>query len=94
MVTPRRMNSVPSVMMNDGSRCAARGYPLKTPNRRAKASDASIASQMFQPYSTLSSAKIMPQAPIIEPIERSNSPPIISSATATARMPSWAATSR
>ena len=29
----------------------------------------------------------MPQAPIIEPIERSNSPPIISSATATARMP-------
>ena len=30
----------------------------------------------------------MPQAPMVEPIDRSNSPPIISSATATARIPS------
>ena len=33
-------------------------------------------------------------APIIEPIDRSNSPPIISIAAATAMMPSWAETSR
>ena len=32
----------------------------------------------------------MPAKPIIEPIERSNSPPIISSAAATAMIPSWA----
>ena len=37
---------------------------------------------------------MMPAKPIIEPIERSNSPAIISSATAAARMPSWAETSR
>ena len=36
----------------------------------------------------------MPAKPIIEPSERSNSPPIISSAAAVARMPSWAETSR
>ena len=39
-------------------------------------------------------AMMTPAKPIIEPIERSNSPAIISSATAAARMPSWAETSR
>ena len=34
----------------------------------------------------------MPDAPIIEPIERSNSPPIMSRQTAIERMPSSAAT--
>ena len=80
--------------MNDGNSVRSTRYPLKTPSRRANASDASIASQTFQPNSTLSNAKMMPHAPIAEPIDRSNSPPIISNATATARMPSWAATSR
>ena len=37
---------------------------------------------------------ITPAAPIIEPIERSNSPPIISIEAATAMMPSCAETSR
>ena len=36
-------------------------------------------------------ATIMPVAVIIEPIDRSNSPEIMSSATGTARMPSSAA---
>ena len=36
----------------------------------------------------------MPDAPIIEPIDRSNSPPIISRQTAIARMPSSADTCR
>ena len=36
----------------------------------------------------------MPAKPIIEPIDRSNSPPIIRSATAAARMPSSAETCR
>ena len=36
----------------------------------------------------------MPAAPITEPTDRSNSPAIMSSATADATMPTWAATSR
>ena len=36
----------------------------------------------------------MPQAPTIAPIERSNSPAIINSATGAPMIPSWAAISR
>ena len=51
-------------------------------------------SQSGQPQCTAGIAMIIPAAPIIEPIERSNSPPIISIEAATAMMPSWADTSR
>ena len=51
-------------------------------------------SQSGQPHCTAGIAMITPAAPIIEPIERSNSPPIISIEAATAMMPSWAETSR
>ena len=51
-------------------------------------------SQSGQPHCTAGIAMITPAAPIIEPIDRSNSPPIISIAAATAMMPSWAETSR
>ncbi len=52
-----------------------------------------MAAHTGQPYSATGMAMTMPAAPIIEPIDRSNSPPIISSAAATARMPSCAETS-
>src|SRR5918996_4022599 len=51
-------------------------------------------SQSGQPYCTAGIAMITPAAPIMEPIERSNSPPIINIEAATAMMPSWAETSR
>ena len=60
----------------------------------ATAKAAAIAGQMGQPLSVVRIAMVMPLAPMIEPMERSNSPPIMSSATATARMPSSALTSR
>ena len=43
------------------------------------------------PKVTTQAAKKSPVKAIIEPSERSNSPPIISSAAPMARMPSWAA---
>ena len=46
------------------------------------------------PNSEVVIAMIIPAAPTIEPTERSNSPAIISSATGTPTMPTWAATSR
>ncbi len=50
--------------------------------------------QSGQPHCTAGMAMTMPAKPIIEPIDRSNSPAIISSATAAAMMPSCADTSR
>ena len=53
-----------------------------------------IAGQRDQSYWRVSSMMVMPAQPMIEPIERSNSPAIMSSATATARIPSGAAALR
>ena len=54
---------------------------------RAMASDSSIPSQMFMPTSTAKIPVNMPVVPVITPDERSNSPPIISSAMARAVRP-------
>ena len=54
---------------------------------RAMASDSSIPSQMFMPTSTAKMPVNMPVVPVITPDDRSNSPPIISSATASAVRP-------
>src|SRR3954469_9634390 len=59
----------------------------------AQASVTTIASPMFQPHSVASRPLIRPADPVMTPAERSNSPPIISSATATAGMPIVDATS-
>ena len=64
------------------------------PMTSAKAKAASTASQTGQPNSPMPIATIMPAAPTIEPTLRSNSPAIISSATAEPTMPTCAATSR
>ena len=50
--------------------------------------------QIGQPQAMVGMAMRMPAKPIIEPTERSNSPAIINSDTAAAKMPSWAETSR
>src|SRR5215471_5642675 len=51
-------------------------------------------SQSGQPHSAAGMAMTMPANPIMEPTDRSNSPAIISSAAATAMIPSCAETSR
>ena len=55
---------------------------------------APIAGQRDQSYWRVSSMMVMLAQPMIEPIERSNSPAIMRSATARARMPSGAAALR
>ena len=80
--------------MNDGNPVLITRYPLNNPDATAKTTTASSAAQRFQPYCTARIVINIPLAPMIEPTDRSNSPPIINSATATARMPNSAATSR
>ena len=64
--------------------------PMTRANTRARMTP----TQKFRPSWVAVSAAMMLLAPMMEPTERSNSPAIMSRATATARMPSWAATSR
>ncbi len=61
--------------------------PLMKPTRRARPSDTRMAAQMLRPYSVVSTPTMSPVKPVMAPADRSNSPPIISSATATAMMP-------
>jgi hypothetical protein len=66
---------------------------LRKPTPVAAASVITIASQMFIPTSVARMPIISPAEPVMTPAERSNSPPIISSATITAGMPIVDATS-
>ena len=72
--------------------------PFHQPSPRAASSEIGRATQRLKPAPAASPATSrtnkmvkMPSAPVAAPDERSNSPPIISSATATAMMPSGAA---
>ena len=67
--------------------------PLKRPTQAAKANVTMIAGHMLKPHSVVSRPSSRPVVPVITPADRSNSPPIISSATTTAMMPSVEATS-
>jgi len=60
----------------------------------AKTSAASIAGQMLQPARVASNPATSPVVPVITPVDRSVSPPMMSSATAVAMMPSVDAGSR
>ena len=60
--------------------------PIAMPNSSTTAIDG----QTFQSARVVSRPSRSPEEPIITPAERSNSPPIMSSATGTATMPYWA----
>src|SRR3954466_6327611 len=66
--------------------------PLSAPSAQATANANSAASQTGQPQYRQGTASSMPPKPIIEPIDRSNSPATISSAAPTAITPRNAAT--
>src|SRR3954453_9959607 len=89
---PRSMKNVPSVMMKLGSRVLTTVTPLRKPIAIPNRRQTTIAGQMFQPYFVVRMPSSNPELPIITPAERANSPPIMSSATGTATMPSYAAT--
>src|SRR5207247_515931 len=68
--------------------------PFTNPTASASAKAAAIPPQRGHLSSDESSVMVMPLAAIIDPTERSNSPAIMSSETAAARMPSSEAISR
>ena len=84
---PRRPKNVPSVITNDGSPVQTTNTPFHRPNARHTPSDSSSASQMFIPHSVAITPNSAPAVPTITPADRSNSPLIISSPTATAMIP-------
>src|SRR5205807_4533717 len=61
--------------------------PLSAPTASANSSEANSASQTLHPACTASSAVTSTVDAVITPADRSNSPPIINSAKATATMP-------
>jgi len=65
---------------------------LVAPSAAQSANVNTHATDSGQPQYSAGIASIMPAKPIIEPIDRSNSPPIISSAAPTEMMPRNAAT--
>ena len=90
-VTPRSTKNVASVTMKLGSFVLATTKPLSRPMAVANARVATIASHVFQWYLPTSSAITIAVTPPMTPVERSNSPPIISRPTGTARIPKKAA---
>src|SRR5262245_1221927 len=92
LVTPRlrpcSIRNVLSVTMKLGSPVLTTMTPLNAPINSATTRLAKIAAQMFQPYSVARIMTTSPVVAVITPAERSNSPPIMSSAMATAMMPS------
>ncbi len=93
IVRPRKMKSVPSVMMNDGSFVTFTSSPLIDPVSAVSKAAKPTAGQSGQPNPPASGGETrimtaIPEKPRSDPIERSNSPAIIRSATAIARIPS------
>ena len=94
---PLMTKNVPSVTMKLGSPVLLTRNPFHHPTHPQRMNAAPIASHSGAPPSVkylAMRAMVTPVAPVITPADRSNSPPIIKSATAIAMMPSGAATSR
>jgi len=88
---PRNTKYVASVTMKLGSPDRVTTSPLTAPIAAPKANVTATAAQAFQCSFPTSSAMMMAQNPVIPPVDRSNSPPIISSPTGTAMIPKNAA---
>ena len=92
-LNPWRAKRTPSVTMKLGSRDVTTMTPLSTPMATAMTSDTSMATATGHPAWTENRAVNIPVVPTMTPDERSNSPPIINRATASADTPSSAAVS-
>jgi hypothetical protein len=90
-LSPRSTKNVARVTMKLGSFVRTTMIPLSSPMKVANTSVPPIASHVFQWYLPTSNAITIAVTPDITPVERSNSPPIISSPTGTARIPKNAA---
>ena len=88
---PRRMNRDANVTINDGRRVLITIWPLNTPTAAATSSVTAIARRKGICRIDRATPKVRPAKATIEPIDRSNSPPIISRAAPMAKMPNSAA---
>ncbi len=86
-LNPRSVKNVPSVMMKLGSPERTTMNPLRKPIPMAMISDSTSETITLNPLCTENSAQNIPVVPTITPVERSNSPPIISRATPSALSP-------
>src|SRR6266545_2727832 len=77
MVRPRKMKRLARVTINDGSLVQTTTSPFRNPATSENAIATRIAAHSGQPYSTLSMAITTPLAPIIDPIDRPNLPPMV-----------------
>ena len=91
---PCRVKNVPSVTMKLGRPDFTTMNPFRKPIARAMRSESPIAGQTLRPVWTANSPANIPVVPVITPADKSNSPPIISSATAMAVSPKFAEASR
>ena len=83
-LTPRSTKKVASVTMKLGSPVFITSRPLMKPMARATTSEVSTATHTLMCQWDIMMPVIRPVVPVIAPADRSNSPPIISSATTTA----------
>ena len=81
------------VTMKEGNPVVTTSHPLVNPMAAAKRNVRKMDGQTPMLYSVISRPAKRPDEPIMTPLDRSNSPPIISSATATAMIPYVEATS-
>src|SRR5215212_2763931 len=83
-LTPRSTKKVPSVTMKLGRPVFITRKPLRKPMARATSRDVTTETQTLTCQCDIMMPVIRPVVPVIAPADRSNSPPIISSATTTA----------
>ena len=93
-VAPLKINSIASVTINEGRPVLTTIIPLKYPIKTAIANAKVILIHNGQPQYIAGIAIQIPANPIIEPIDKSNSPPIINIAAAIAIIPKFADTSK
>ena len=86
-LAPRRPKNVPSVITKEGSPVQTTRTPFQSPSARQTPSESTSASHRFMPHSVAITPSNAPAVPTMTPAERSNSPLIISSPTATAMIP-------
>ena len=87
MLAPRSTKKVARVTMKLGSFVLTTAIPLTKPMIVAKTKVPAIAAQAFQWSFSMRSAITMAVTPVMMPVERSNSPPIMSKPTGTAMIP-------
>ena len=86
-LAPARTKNDPSVTRKLGSPVLCNRKPLKAPIANEKSSASRTPTQTLSPRYQDACAAVRPEVVTATPVERSNSPPIMSSATKTAMIP-------